>query len=251
MDICGEQAVYIPQTSCDDCENLIQSIEELRQGKQDKLEAGDNITIEGNRISATASAAYSAGDGISITNNVISADRNPTNTYSKTDVDLLLRDKQDGLQAGQNISISGNTISATDTKYYAGDGLTLSGTTFNAERNPSNTYTKSEVDALIPTKVSDLTNDSGYQNQTQVEQLILNELGNFERFDYKIVTALPATGEQGVRYLIKNANDTYEEWIFLNGQFYDIGSTGTTGPLVIPINPSPVPTAEGAIWFTT
>src|SRR5690606_22624415 len=42
-----------------------------------------------------------------------------------------LATKQNTLTAGANVSISGNTISATNTTYTAGNGLTLSGTSFS------------------------------------------------------------------------------------------------------------------------
>lgn len=72
--------------------------------KQDTLIAGDNITIEDNVISATGGGGggggttYTAGEGINIQNDEISVD---------TDV------IQEKLTAGDNITISGNTISAS------------------------------------------------------------------------------------------------------------------------------------------
>jgi hypothetical protein len=120
---------------------------------QDKLTAGSNIQINGTTISATdttythftgatASAdgvqglvpgplagdqdkylkadgtwatppgtTYAAGTGIDITNNTIAID----NTVV-----------QEKLTAGSNISISGATISATDTTYTAGTGIAIS-----------------------------------------------------------------------------------------------------------------------------
>lgn len=42
-------------------------------------------------------------------------------------------DAQQKLNAGENVTIQGNTISATDTKYTAGPGLTLNGNTFAAD----------------------------------------------------------------------------------------------------------------------
>lgn len=51
-----------------------------------------------------------------------------------------LNGKQDTLTAGSNISISNNVISATDTTYSAGTGLSLNGTTFsNADPLPAHT----------------------------------------------------------------------------------------------------------------
>ena len=51
-----------------------------------------------------------------------------TNTSDITDLSI---NKQDKLTAGNNISISGNTISATDTTYSNGSGLNLTGTIFS------------------------------------------------------------------------------------------------------------------------
>lgn len=53
--------------------------------------------------------------------------------YTKSETDSLLTDKQDVLEAGDNISIVGDVISATDTTYSAGNGLSLDGTTFSAD----------------------------------------------------------------------------------------------------------------------
>lgn len=49
---------------------------------------------------------------------------------SELAVSKALSDKQDTLTAGSNINISGGTISATDTTYSAGSGLSLNSTTF-------------------------------------------------------------------------------------------------------------------------
>lgn len=113
-------------------------------GKQDTLTAGDNITINNNRISAT-DTTYTAGENITITNNEISA-QVPTGDFVEqsvfnedmqaiADVDndqcsrigelealgeelvIMVADKQDKLTAGDNVTISNNVISATDTTY--------------------------------------------------------------------------------------------------------------------------------------
>lgn len=78
-------------------------------GKQDKLTAGQNITIDAdNVISATGGGStYTAGTGIDITGDVISADT----TVLATQQDLT--GKQDTLTAGTNITIQNNVISAT------------------------------------------------------------------------------------------------------------------------------------------
>lgn len=80
---------------------------------------------------------YTAGTGISIQNNVISATGGGgggdgvwgqiTGTITdQTDLQDEFATKQDKLTAGSNISISGSTISATDTKYTAGTNVSIS-----------------------------------------------------------------------------------------------------------------------------
>lgn len=58
------------------------------------------------------------------------------NDYATTSaMNTALAGKQDVLTAGSNISISGSTISATDTTYSAGSGLDLTGTEFSVDTN--------------------------------------------------------------------------------------------------------------------
>jgi len=91
-------------------------------GAQGALTAGNNITIEDGVISAT-DTTYTAGANVSISNqNVISA---TDTTYSAgaglnlngTEFSVDTNTIQSKLSAGSNITISGNTISATDTTY--------------------------------------------------------------------------------------------------------------------------------------
>jgi hypothetical protein len=85
---------------------------------QEKLTAGDNITISDNVISAT-STTYTAGANVQISNeNVISA---TDTTYTAgtgldlngTEFSVDTSEIQEKLTAGSNIVIEGNTISAT------------------------------------------------------------------------------------------------------------------------------------------
>jgi len=91
------------------------------EGKQDTLTAGEGITIEGNEISAEGKE-YFAGTGLSLTG--VDED-----TFA-VDTDVIatkedLSGKQDTLDAGDNIIISGNEISAIDTTYEAGFGIKI------------------------------------------------------------------------------------------------------------------------------
>ena len=124
-------------------ETLKDMIDEVDDKKQDTLVAGSGIAINGNVISATGGSgqAYSAGNGINIdSSNVISVDASDLDGAGLTidEFGNLAVDTstiQPKLSAGANITISGNTISATDTNttYSAGSGLNLNGTTFSVD----------------------------------------------------------------------------------------------------------------------
>lgn len=217
MDICGGETIFIPETTCDDCEQFLIELQRLRD----------------------------------ITDTLI----------------LLLQEKQDKLTAGTNISIDSNVISAIDTLYSAGTGITITGANnaINAERNASNTYTKEEVNNLL----------------LDLEHIRLTE-----------VATLPASGETNVIYLVPSSSghDMYiwdtvnNRWVSLGKDEIDLtnyvqktdlntatkdgivlkGSgqankhwrTDASGnpawrDVVIPVNPATQPTENGAIWVTT
>jgi hypothetical protein len=75
--------------------------------------------------------------------------------------------------------------------------------------------------SAIPTNVSELTNDSGYQNATQVNAAIQTAIAGISGVDFQIVASyqdLPATGTKGVIYLVPNsgtAPDIYDEYIWV------------------------------------
>lgn len=84
-----------------------------------------------------------------------------TTTYTKTEVDTALSGKQDVLTAGTNIQINGTTISATDTTYTAGNGLTLTGAEFSADTSVLATQTDlaGKQNTLTAGTGIDITND--------------------------------------------------------------------------------------------
>lgn len=62
-------------------------------------------------------------------------DTNSTNKFTNASEKSTWNGKQDALTAGTNITINNNTISATDTTYTAGDGLSLSGGQFSLNKS--------------------------------------------------------------------------------------------------------------------
>ena len=117
-----------------------------------KLTAGENITIsEDNVISATGGgghAEYIAGEGIRISGNTISLTTVVLNQLAQ------IVNKQNKLTAGANITInSSNVISATDTTYTAGTGISISS---GVIRNtaPGITYTAGDNISIEGTEIS-------------------------------------------------------------------------------------------------
>lgn len=82
------------------------------------------------------------------------------------------------------------------------------------------------VNVTVPTKTSDITNDSGFQNATQVQTLIDNAIqgltGITFNFDYDTVSELPATGDEGTIYFIPDQTcfEVTSDTQFLDGKKY-------------------------------
>lgn len=82
----------------------------------------------------------------------------------------------------------------------------------------------------IVLKLSDLANDTNYQNKDEVIALIDEAIADVEGLEFRPVDSLPATGEKGVIYLVpngttgSNVKDEYV-WITSENRFEKIGST--------------------------
>lgn len=105
----------------------------------------------------------------------------------------------------------------------------LNSTGLDAVRNWFLNKLSAKQDALIfdnaPTgNSSNPVTSSGIK--TYVDTQIQSELAAFDHLDYEIVNSLPSTGESGVRYLVKHPTEaSYEEYIYVEGQWCDIGPT--------------------------
>jgi hypothetical protein len=113
----------------------------------------------------------------------------------------------------------------------------LNGIATGAEVNVQSDWavTSTSSDAYIknkPTKVSQFTNDSGFQNATQVQNAINAALADITGIEFQIVQTLPSTGEKGVIYLVPNSgsgNNSYDEYIWItNGSTSKFEKIGTT-----------------------
>ena len=164
----------------------------------------------------------------------------------------LLISKIKSALSGKVDVVSGKGLSTND--YTSAEKQKLSGIASGAQVNVIESVkvngTKVEpssktVDISVPTKVSQLTNDSGfqtstqvdsivtgkgYQTQSQVQSLINSAVGNITSIRYEKVTSLPATGSNGVIYLVAHSHgtqDIYDEYIWLaeSKTFEKIGNT--------------------------
>lgn len=80
------------------------------------------------------------------------------------------------------------------------------------------------VSISVPTKVSDITNDSGYQTASDVATAIAGITG----LSFEIVQTLPSTGSAGKIYLISNSGtstNVYDEYIYYNNAWEMLGTT--------------------------
>lgn len=141
---------------------------------------------------------------------------------------------------GKVDAVSGKGLSTND--YTSAEKQKLSGIASDAQANVIEsvkvngtklTPSSKAVDVTVPTKVSQLTNDSGfqtstqvdsivtgkgYQTQTQVQSLINSAVGNITSIRYEKVTSLPLQGSNGVIYLVAHSHgtqDIYDEYIWL------------------------------------
>jgi hypothetical protein len=153
----------------------------------------------------------------------------------------LLISKIKSALGGKVDVVSGKGLSTND--YTSAEKQKLSGIANGAQVNVIEsvkvngtklTPSSKSVDVTVPTKTSQLTNDSGYQSatsvesiitakgyqtQSQVQSLINSAVGNITSIRYEKVTSLPATGSNGVIYLVAHSHgtqDIYDEYIWLS-----------------------------------
>lgn len=92
----------------------------------------------------------------------------------------------------------------------------------------ANASSASTAAITVPTAVSDLTNDSGYQTASDVNTAITTAISGITGITFEIVSTLPATGDAGTIYLISHGGsgtDIYDEYIYVNNAWEQIGTT--------------------------
>lgn len=85
------------------------------------------------------------------------------------------------------------------------------------------------VDIAVPTKVSQIANDSNFQTAAQVAATVSNAVADITSFEYKPVASLPETGVKGTVYLVPatggSGQNVKEEYIWIGDKFEMLGTT--------------------------
>jgi len=181
--------------------NIDEAIQDLSDNKQDKLIAGDNILIDGRKISAIdtiyddsevkgliaaleeevdkkadADTVYTKEDVDGKIDDVVAGQVDMSLYYKKTETDELLDEKQAQLTAGANIKIDeNNQISAIDTVY---DDSEVKGLIAALEEevdkkaDADTVYTKEDVDGKIDDVVAGQVDMSLYYKKTETDELL-------------------------------------------------------------------------------
>lgn len=112
------------------------------------------------------------------------------------------------------------------------------------------------VNITVPTKTSQLTNDSGFATQTYVNQ----QIGAIDKLKKSIVSALPSSNpDASTIYLVpsksQGADNYYDEYMYINGKWELIGNSKTdmTGFVKKQTYQNPALTPSGGVvtWTVT
>jgi hypothetical protein len=209
-------------------------IKTLLNGKVD-TEAGKGLsandftnTLKSKLDGIAAGAQVNVIEGVNVNGSAVT----PTNKI----VNLTIPTKLTDLTNDGNFVTDANYVH-TDNNFTTTLKNKLNGIATGAEVNVQSDWavTSTSSDAFIknkPTKVSDFTNDSNFQTQSQVQQAINDAIGQITGLSFEIVQTLPATGTAGTIYLVPNsvsAPNIYDEYVWVtsggSGSFEKIGTT--------------------------
>lgn len=177
---------------------------------------------------------------------------------------VVLKEVGKGLFSGKYADLTGKPTIPSKTSELQNDSSFVDATTLNgkgyltkesdptvpawAKASSKPTYTAAEVGALpsdtaIPTKVSQLTNDSGFQTSSQVSSAITKATSSLASQSYvgqqiaaaahlkrEKVSTLPAvsSANENTIYMVPKSgsgNDVYNEYMLIDGKFELIGNS--------------------------
>jgi len=188
-----------------DKEQIEQAIANLEADKQDKLTAGDNITIENNVISAV--------DTI----------------YDDTEIRSELNNKVDKVQ-GKGLSTNDYTneekTKLANLENY--DDTEIKSDISNLQTNKADKSEIPDVSNFVTRSVNDLVNYY-LKSETYTKTEVNNLIGSIEHLHFEIVEQLPSTGSSNIIYLVPRSeseeSNVYDEYIYISNNWEKIGST--------------------------
>lgn len=129
----------------------------------------------------------------------------------------------------------GNKVLSTN-DYTTAEKQKLSGIATGAQVNviekvsvngANQTVTEKGVNITVPTKTSQITNDSSFQTESQVSSAITKAISGVSGFKYAVVETLPQAGVAGTIYLKANngsGENVYDEFIWVNSKYEQLGT---------------------------
>lgn len=159
---------------------------------------------------------------LTITKNNTSVGTFTANASSNVTVDITVP------TATSDLTNDSGFITSSDLPTVNNATLTIQKNGTNVQTFTANASSDVTANITVPTAVSDLTNDSGYQTASDVTSAINSAISGITGISFEIVQQLPATGDAGKIYLLSNGGsgtDIYDEYIYYNNAWEKIGST--------------------------
>lgn len=176
--------------------------------------------LDSTGLSTLLTNIVSAGDGRWVKKvDLVKASASADGLMSKEDFSKLA-----GIEAGseanviETVKVNGTALTP-DANKAVDVSVPVLGVSQNGTPITPDSTTK-VVDVTVPTKTSDLNNDSDFQTGDEVDAAIAAAIADVTQFDYDVVQTLPASGEKGTIYLVPNqgsGSNIYDEYIWLEG----------------------------------
>ena len=159
---------------------------------------------------------------LTITKNNTSVGTFTANASSNVTVDITVP------TATSDLTNDSGFITSSDLPTVNNATLTIQKNGTNVQTFTANASSDVTANITVPTAVSDLTNDSGYQTASDVTTAINTAIAGITGISFEVVSTLPATGDAGTIYLISHGGsgtNVYDEYIYVNNAWEMIGTT--------------------------
>ena len=171
----------------------------------------------------TASSLPTVNDAtLTITKNSTSVGTFTANASSNVTIDIAVP------TATSDLTNDSGFITASSLPTVNNATLTIQKNGTNVQTFTANASSDVTANITVPTAVSDLTNDSGYQTASDVTTAINAAIAGISGISFEVVQTLPQTGDSGTIYLVSHGGsgtNVYDEYIYVNNAWEMIGTT--------------------------